>query len=126
MDRSIDGVGSAEYLWSRKQVIAILKVDKGLAGFLFDQVCEVVRRQIRRRGRIGELDALRQVFAHMAHHPRQRIAPAGALRLFRRHSQQRTFMPPAHRAQQQQQIPADQARSVEPYSLTPYCRGVVF
>lgn len=31
MDRSIEGVGSAEYLWSRKQVIAILKVDKGLA-----------------------------------------------------------------------------------------------
>ena len=31
MDRSIDGGGSAEYLWSRKQVIAILKVDKGLA-----------------------------------------------------------------------------------------------
>jgi fructose-bisphosphate aldolase class I len=31
MDRSIDGVGSAEYLWSHKQVIAILKVDKGLA-----------------------------------------------------------------------------------------------
>ena len=31
MDRNIDGVGSAEYLWSRKQVIAILKVDKGLA-----------------------------------------------------------------------------------------------
>ena len=31
MDRTIDGVGSAEYLWSRKQVIAILKVDKGLA-----------------------------------------------------------------------------------------------
>ena len=31
MDRSIDGVGSAEYLWSCKQVIAILKVDKGLA-----------------------------------------------------------------------------------------------
>ena len=31
MDRSIDGVGSAEYLCSRKQVIAILKVDKGLA-----------------------------------------------------------------------------------------------
>jgi fructose-bisphosphate aldolase class I len=31
MDRSIGGVGSAEYLWTRKQVIAILKVDKGLA-----------------------------------------------------------------------------------------------
>ena len=31
MDRSIDGVGSAEYLWSCKQVIAVLKVDKGLA-----------------------------------------------------------------------------------------------
>jgi fructose-bisphosphate aldolase class I len=31
MDRSIEGVSSAEYLWSRKQVIAILKVDKGLA-----------------------------------------------------------------------------------------------
>ena len=31
MDRSIEGVSSAEYLWSRKRVIAILKVDKGLA-----------------------------------------------------------------------------------------------
>ena len=31
MYRSIEGVSSAEYLWSRKQVIAILKVDKGLA-----------------------------------------------------------------------------------------------
>ena len=31
MDRSIEGVSSAKYLWSRKQVIAILKVDKGLA-----------------------------------------------------------------------------------------------
>lgn len=31
MDRSIEGVSSAEYLWSRKQVIAILKIDKGLA-----------------------------------------------------------------------------------------------
>jgi len=31
MDRTIDGVGSAEYLWSRKQVIAILKIDKGLS-----------------------------------------------------------------------------------------------
>ena len=30
MDRSIEGVSSAEYLWSRKRVIAILKVDKGL------------------------------------------------------------------------------------------------
>ena len=31
MDRDIDGLGSAEYLWSRKGVIPILKVDKGLA-----------------------------------------------------------------------------------------------
>ena len=31
MDREIDGVGSAEYLWSRKQVVPFLKVDKGLA-----------------------------------------------------------------------------------------------
>ena len=31
MDRSIDGVGSAQYLWERKQVIPFLKVDKGLA-----------------------------------------------------------------------------------------------
>ena len=31
MVRSIEGVSSAEYLWSRKQVIALLKVDKGLA-----------------------------------------------------------------------------------------------
>ncbi|MFM9137058.1 MAG: class I fructose-bisphosphate aldolase, partial [Actinomycetota bacterium] len=31
MDRDIDGVGSAEYLWSKKGVIPYLKVDKGLA-----------------------------------------------------------------------------------------------
>jgi fructose-bisphosphate aldolase class I len=31
MDRTVDGLGSAEYLWSRKQVIPFLKVDKGLA-----------------------------------------------------------------------------------------------
>ena len=31
MDREIDGVGSAEYLWSRKKVVPFLKVDKGLA-----------------------------------------------------------------------------------------------
>ncbi|HAP77703.1 MAG TPA: class I fructose-bisphosphate aldolase, partial [Acidimicrobiaceae bacterium] len=31
MDREIGGLGSAEYLWSVKQVVAFLKVDKGLA-----------------------------------------------------------------------------------------------
>lgn len=31
MDRQVDGLGSAEYLWSRKQVVPFLKVDKGLA-----------------------------------------------------------------------------------------------
>ena len=31
MDREIDGVGSAQYLWEKKQVIPFLKVDKGLA-----------------------------------------------------------------------------------------------
>lgn len=31
MDRTIEGVGSAEYLWTKKKVIPILKVDKGLA-----------------------------------------------------------------------------------------------
>ncbi len=31
MDREIDGVGSGEYLWSRKQVVPFIKVDKGLA-----------------------------------------------------------------------------------------------
>lgn len=31
MDRDIDGVGSAEFLWSKKHVIPFLKVDKGLA-----------------------------------------------------------------------------------------------
>lgn len=30
MDREIDGVGSAEYLWSRKQIVPFLKVDKGM------------------------------------------------------------------------------------------------
>ncbi len=31
MDREIEGQGAAEYLWQRKQVVPILKVDKGLA-----------------------------------------------------------------------------------------------
>jgi fructose-bisphosphate aldolase class I len=31
MDRDIDGRGSADYLWSVKQVVPFLKVDKGLA-----------------------------------------------------------------------------------------------
>ena len=31
MDRSIDGVGSADYLWNVKGVVPFLKVDKGLA-----------------------------------------------------------------------------------------------
>jgi fructose-bisphosphate aldolase class I len=30
MDRDIDGQGSAEYLWNVKQVVPILKIDKGL------------------------------------------------------------------------------------------------
>jgi fructose-bisphosphate aldolase class I len=30
MDRRIEGVGSAEYLWTRKHVVPFLKVDKGL------------------------------------------------------------------------------------------------
>ena len=30
MDRSIEGLGSAEYLWTKKKVIPFLKVDKGL------------------------------------------------------------------------------------------------
>jgi fructose-bisphosphate aldolase class I len=31
MDRDIDGLGSAEYLWKKKGVVPFLKVDKGLA-----------------------------------------------------------------------------------------------
>jgi fructose-bisphosphate aldolase, class I len=31
MDRDIEGLGSAEFLWTRKQVVPFLKVDKGLA-----------------------------------------------------------------------------------------------
>ncbi len=31
MDRTVDGMGSAEYLWKKKQVVPFLKVDKGLA-----------------------------------------------------------------------------------------------
>jgi fructose-bisphosphate aldolase class I len=31
MDRQIEGLGSAEYLWTRKHVVPFLKVDKGLA-----------------------------------------------------------------------------------------------
>jgi fructose-bisphosphate aldolase class I len=32
MDRQIEGMGSAEYLWTQKNVVPFLKVDKGLAG----------------------------------------------------------------------------------------------
>lgn len=31
MDRTIDGLGSAEYLWQRKHIVPFLKCDKGLA-----------------------------------------------------------------------------------------------
>jgi len=31
MERQIDGLGTAEYLWERKEVVPFLKVDKGLA-----------------------------------------------------------------------------------------------
>ncbi len=31
MDREIDGLGTGEYLWTRKQVVPFIKVDKGLA-----------------------------------------------------------------------------------------------
>lgn len=31
MDREIDGVGTAEYLWTKKKIVPILKIDKGLA-----------------------------------------------------------------------------------------------
>ena len=31
MDREIEGIGTAEYLWSRTGVVPFLKVDKGLA-----------------------------------------------------------------------------------------------
>jgi fructose-bisphosphate aldolase class I len=31
MDRAIDGIGTAEFLWTRKNVVPFLKVDKGLA-----------------------------------------------------------------------------------------------
>jgi len=31
MERTIDGIGSAEYLWSKKKVVPFLKVDNGLA-----------------------------------------------------------------------------------------------
>ena len=31
MERTIDGIGTAEYLWSKKRVVPFLKVDNGLA-----------------------------------------------------------------------------------------------
>jgi fructose-bisphosphate aldolase class I len=31
MDREIDGVGTAEYLWNKKGIVPFLKIDKGLA-----------------------------------------------------------------------------------------------
>jgi fructose-bisphosphate aldolase class I len=31
MEREIDGMGTAEYLWSKKKIVPFLKVDNGLA-----------------------------------------------------------------------------------------------
>jgi fructose-bisphosphate aldolase class I len=31
MERTIDGMGSAEFLWNKKKVVPFLKVDNGLA-----------------------------------------------------------------------------------------------
>ena len=31
MERSVDGIGSAEYLWEKKNIVPFLKIDKGLA-----------------------------------------------------------------------------------------------
>lgn len=31
MDRDVDGIGTAQYLWTKKRVVPFLKVDKGLA-----------------------------------------------------------------------------------------------
>jgi len=36
MERTIDGMGSAEYLWSKKNVVPFLKVDNGLAAEVND------------------------------------------------------------------------------------------
>ena len=36
MEREIDGIGSAEYLWSKKKIVPFLKVDNGLANELND------------------------------------------------------------------------------------------
>ena len=60
MDRLVDGVPTASYLWQRKNVVPFLKVDKGLA----DQVdgAQVMKP-------MPELDALleRAVSAHLWH-----------------------------------------------------------
>jgi fructose-bisphosphate aldolase class I len=49
MEREVEGLGAAEYLWKRKQVIPFLKIDKGLA----DDVdgCQIMKPN-------PELDAL--------------------------------------------------------------------
>lgn len=41
MEREVEGIGAAEYLWKRKQVIPFLKIDKGLA----DEVdgCQIMK-----------------------------------------------------------------------------------
>ena len=36
MEREIDGIGSAEYLWSKKKIVPFLKVDNGLANEVND------------------------------------------------------------------------------------------
>ncbi len=41
MEREVEGLGAAEYLWKRKQVIPFLKIDKGLADEVDD--CQIMK-----------------------------------------------------------------------------------
>jgi fructose-bisphosphate aldolase class I len=41
MEREVEGLGAAEYLWKKKQVIPFLKIDKGLADDVDD--CQIMK-----------------------------------------------------------------------------------
>ncbi len=54
MEREINGVPTAQYLWEQKQVVPILKVDKGLADEQRRRPAHETDRHPRRTARAGE------------------------------------------------------------------------
>ena len=86
---------------------------EGLAGFLFQPVGEIVRREKCGCCRIGQRHLFGQVGADVVRHTLERVTPAGVLRLARCEAQNLTFVLAAHQCDQLQQQAANQFERAE-------------